>query len=321
MIPKISVVMPVFNEEKYVGKAIDSILNQTFTDFEFIIIDDGSMDDSAKIIKSYSDERIKFFQTGNKGMVEQFNFGILNSVAPLIARMDADDVAQANRFEIQFDTLDKNPAIDIVGSNVIFIDERDNFICEKKYPEFHEDIEFMMPIESSVCHPSVIMRKKVLIETGLYNENYDYAADFALFLNLIYQGYKFYNVQQVLLKYKPRFMRTDLSRVKDSNLISYKLGVEYLNKLSTTSSGLHSEYNYYFRMALIEYYRGSMTRARKYFLKALLLRKDRVIKISRYILISLLGQRIVNLLRIKVFPKLSLFINRTMKIDFHRIGK
>ena len=321
MILKISVVMPVFNEEKYVGKAIESILNQTFTDFEFIIIDDGSTDDSVKIIKSYKDARIKFFKSENKGMVDQFNFGILNSAAPLIARMDADDIAGQNRFEVQLDTLNKNHEIDVLGTNVLFIDEDDGVICEKKYPEFHDDIEFMMPVESSVCHPSVIMRKETVLKTGLYKNDYGYAADFALFLNMIYRGYKFYNIQQTLLKYRPRFMRTDVSRMKDSNSISYNLGVDYLNKLSTTSSGIQSEYNYYFRMALIEYYRGSMSRARQFFFKALLIRKDKALKLLRYILITLLGQRIVNSLRRKVFPKLSLFINRTMKIDFHRIGK
>lgn len=321
MTPKISVVMPVFNEERFVGEAIESILNQTFPDFEFIILDDGSTDNSAEIIKSYNDSRIKLFQTENKGMVKQFNFGIVNSAAPLIARMDADDIAEANRFKIQFDILNENPEIDVIGSNVTFIDERNNFISEKKYPEVHEDIEFMMPVESSVCHPSVIMRKEVLNEIGLYNEDYDYAADFALFLNLISHGYKFYNVQRTLLKYRPRFMRSDLSRVKDSNSISYKLGMDYLNKLSTASSSAQSEFDLYYRMGLIEYYRGSMSRARRYFFKALFLKKDKTLKLLRYILITLLGQKPVNFLRRKIFPKLSLFINRTVKIDFHRIGK
>ncbi len=96
---KISVVMAVYNEENYLRDSIESILNQTFTDFEFIIIDDGSTDKSSKIIESYKDNRIQFFKNEKKGIVKQLNFGINVANSQIIARMDADDIAERNRFK------------------------------------------------------------------------------------------------------------------------------------------------------------------------------------------------------------------------------
>ena len=312
--------MPVYNEDRYLKDAIESILNQTFDDFEFIIIDDGSEDDSTEIISSYQDSRIKFFRSENKGIVHQLNFGILNSGASLIARMDADDIAEEKRFEIQTNILNENPDIHVIGSNVVFIDENGNIICEKKYPEFHEDIEFMMPIESAICHPSVIMQKEIFEKIGYYKNGYEYAEDHELFLNLIYQGYKFYNAQATLLKYRPRFMRSDLSKIKNSNMVSYKLGVDYLNKLNKESSQSSSKYNYYFRMGLIEYYRGSLSLSRKYFINAFSISKNEIFKILRYICVTLLGQKFIDFLRkSSLLPKFSLYLNKITKIDLHRI--
>jgi len=320
--PKLSVIMPVFNEERFLVAAIESILSQTFTDFEFIIIDDGSIDDSFEIIKSYQDSRIRFFKSENKGMVEQFNFGIVNSSTLLIARMDADDIAIKNRFEVQYKYLSSNPDIHIVGANIEYINEDGESIGEKKYPELHNDIEFMMPVESAVCHPVTIMRREIFDVLGLYKIEYDYAADHELFLNLIYHGYKFYNVQDTLLKYRPRFMRTDLSRMKNSNMISYKLGIDYLNRQNIKSSQSGSKYSYYFRMGLIEYYRGSLPLSRKHFINAWMSSKHKTFKILRYFSISLLGQKFINFLRkSSLLPKFSLYLNKITKIDLHRISK
>jgi glycosyltransferase involved in cell wall biosynthesis len=320
--PKISVIMPVYNEQRYLKDAIESILNQTFTDFAFIIIDDGSVDDSSEIIKSYQDTRIRFFRSEKKGMAEQFNFGIVNSSTPLIARMDADDIAIKNRFEVQYKYLSSNPDIHIVGSNIEYINEEGKSVGEKKYPELHDDIEFMMPIESAVCHPVTIMRREIFDKIGLYNTEYDYSADHALFLNIIYSGYKFYNLQEILLKYRPRIIRPDMSRVGNSNMISYKLGIDYLNRLNIESSHSSNKYSYYFRMGLIEYYRGSLSLSRKYFIKAWMNSKNKMFKILRYFSVTLFGQRFIDFLRkSSLLPRFSLYLNKITKFDLHRIRK
>lgn len=319
--PKLSVIMPVFNEEKYLKDAIESILNQTFKDFEFIIIDDGSEDKSREIIDFYKDPRIKFYKSEKKGIADQLNFGISNSNSPYIARMDADDVAIDNRFELQLSFLFDHPEVLVIGSNVLFIDEKGKLICQKKYPEFHEDIEFMMPIESSVCHPAVMINKETL-ENSLYKNGFEYAEDHELFLNLIRKGCKFYNLQENLLKYRPKFFRYDETRMKKANMISYNLGMDYLNNLRTESSQSTNEYNINFRMGLIEYYRGSLSVSRGYFLKAFKISGKGNFKLFRYVGITLLGQRLIDFLRkSKLLPKFSIYLNRFLKIDLHRIEK
>ena len=180
----------------------------------------------------------------------------------------------------------------------------------------------MMPIESAVCHPVTIMRREIFDKMGLYKIEYDYAADHALFLNLIYNGYKFYNLQEILLKYRPRIIRTDTSRVGNSNMISYKLGIDYLNRLNLESSQSGSKYSYYFRMGLIEYYRGSISLSRKHFINAWMSSKHKMFKILRYISVTLLGQKIIDFLRKSSFlPKFSFYFNKITKIDLHRIRK
>ena len=317
---KISIVMPVYNEQKYLKESIESILNQTFTDFEFIILDDGSTDDSILKIESYKDSRIKLIKADHQGMVSQFNYGIKIARASLIARMDADDIAEKNRLDEQVYFLDHNPEVVIVGSNVLFIDEDSVEVCEKKYPERHADIEFIMPVESAVCHPAVMMRSNIFSKYVGYDESYGYAADHKLFLDLISNGIKFYNIQKVLLKYRVRALRNDQQMVDNANQISYHIGVNYLNQIHEDKSYKKEEYDYNYRMGLIEYYRGNIVYSRKYFLKCLHISKKHFFRITRFIVISVLGDHTIKYLRsTKLLPYLSLYIKKYFNIDIHQI--
>ena len=115
--PQISVVMPAYNAEKYITEAIDSILFQTFKDFEFIIINDASTDSTKDIIESYKDPRIKLVNNEqNKGVAKSLNIGISVACGKYIARMDADDIALPERFQKQFDFMEQHPNIDVCGS-------------------------------------------------------------------------------------------------------------------------------------------------------------------------------------------------------------
>ncbi|HEY4799706.1 MAG TPA: glycosyltransferase family 2 protein, partial [Bacteroidia bacterium] len=116
-IPAISVLMPVYNAEKYLCEAIDSILQQTFTDFEFLIIDDGSTDKSVDIIRSYSDKRIVLTtKPCNTGLIDTLNMGIQLARGKYIARMDADDISVAGRLKSQYQYMENNPDVLVVGS-------------------------------------------------------------------------------------------------------------------------------------------------------------------------------------------------------------
>ena len=321
MLSKISVVMPIYNEQEFLKDSIDSILNQSLEEFEFIIIDDGSTDNSEKIIKTYKDARIKYIYSENKGMVHQFNYGISIASSPLIARMDGDDIANSKRFEEQYKFLELHPEIHVVGSNVIFITEEGKILCERRYPEKNDQIEYMMPIESAICHPTVMIRREVLNQVGGYNTEYDYAADHDLFLRLVLSGYNFHNIQKPLLKYRVRSLRSDTSRIGNSNEISYKLGMDYLDRIESSLSK-KDKFNYNFRKGLIEYYRGSLSRARAFFKASLKSPNNKTIMVLRYYLVCLLGDNIISYLRKKKYLiRISFFINRFFRIDIHKIAK
>ena len=110
--------MPAFNAEKSISEAIESILGQSFADFEFLIIDDGSTDKTREIVGRYDDVRIKLVSRHHEGMVGQLNFGLSIVKSPVVARMDADDISYADRFQLQYEFLQQNPDIDIVSSSV-----------------------------------------------------------------------------------------------------------------------------------------------------------------------------------------------------------
>ncbi|MDD4353774.1 MAG: glycosyltransferase family A protein, partial [Candidatus Nanoarchaeia archaeon] len=124
---RISVIMSAYNTERYIAEAIESILNQTFKDFEFIIIDDGSTDDSLKIIKRYvkKDRRIKLIHNKkNIGLTKSLNKGLKIAKGQYIARMDADDISLPQRFQIQYDFLEKNKDIFLIGTTAFLIDDK-----------------------------------------------------------------------------------------------------------------------------------------------------------------------------------------------------
>ncbi len=184
--PLISVVMAVYNGEKHLQKAIDSVLNQTLRDFEFIIIDDGSQDASADIIKTYRDARIKYFRNQNNlGLTCSLNIGLTHVSAEYIARMDADDISLPSRFEKQASFLKEHPQIGIVGCAYQVIDEDDQPIMNSGLPLDDLSIRWALLFNNSFCHTSLMMRKSVLEQIGGQYDDYPSAEDYALISKMI----------------------------------------------------------------------------------------------------------------------------------------
>src|SRR5688572_11299683 len=155
--PKLSVIMPVFNAAPFLREAIDSILKQTFTDFEFFIFNDGSTDNSGEIITSYSDRRIIFIDSEiNKGYVFWLNEGLQKSQGEYIARMDADDIAQPERFAKQLEFLDHNKEYVLCGTCY----ESLPGMQYTRLPITDEDIKVKLLSVTPFCHPSVVFRAK-----------------------------------------------------------------------------------------------------------------------------------------------------------------
>jgi glycosyltransferase involved in cell wall biosynthesis len=180
--PRISVVMSVYNGEKYLHEAVDSILNQTFTDFEFIIIDDASIDGTWEILSSYCDPRIRLVHNQeNIGLTRSLNKGLALAQGEYIARMDADDISLPKRFEKQIVYLDLHPDIWVVGGQIDFIDDKGSREQAHPYPIDEKFLRWNAIFNGpTVIHPAVMMRQEKLNQLGNYPEDCKLAQDAAL---------------------------------------------------------------------------------------------------------------------------------------------
>ena len=196
----ISVILPVYNASQFIAETINSILEQTFTDFELIIINDGSTDTSELIIQSFEDHRIIYVKQENRGVGFSIRKGCEMAKGKYIARIDADDICMPERFEIQVDYLRKNPDTVLVSSAVIYIDYAGNEMG-RSFPHLSNwAILKRMKYSSTICHPAVMMRKKAYNLTGGY-QNIQPFEDLFLWLSLSKYG-KLHNLKMPLIKYR-----------------------------------------------------------------------------------------------------------------------
>lgn len=194
--PRISVVMAVYNAELYLFDAINSILNQTFSDFEFIIINDNSNDNTESILLTFTDSRIRVYNNNiNLGLTKSLNLGIGLSKAEFIARMDGDDIAEKDRFSSQIDFLVKNPDVVVCGTQVEYISDKSlpmggsQFVCSP------DEICDALTYTNVIAHPSVMFRKKLSNgEQIMYNEEFLKSQDYELWTRLVSQGFKIVNL-------------------------------------------------------------------------------------------------------------------------------
>lgn len=204
--PLISVVLPVYNCEKYIAEAVESILQQSFRDFEFIIIDDGSTDKTQRILRKYESEdlRIRLISRQNRGLVASLNEGIDLAHGEWIARMDADDISLPHRFERQLQWL-KTTGADITGSWYQYFGGRDKRII--KMPETDSANKIHLLFDVPFGHPTVMMRTTLVKQLGGYKavgkqKSVDLCEDYDLWERAALAGWKMTNVQEVLLMYR-----------------------------------------------------------------------------------------------------------------------
>ncbi len=194
--------MPVYNAEAYLAEAIESILCQSFKNFEFIIIDDGSTDNSASIIKQFTekDSRIVAVSQTNQGLGAALNRGINEAKGNCIARMDADDIAHPDRFEKQLQFMKENPECGICGTFHISIDHNGTELKKVTFPTADDDIKLHLLWYCPISHPTVMIQR-VLVQENKYGGIYHNVEDYDLWLRLT-EKTKFYNIPEYLLKYR-----------------------------------------------------------------------------------------------------------------------
>jgi len=197
--PRVTVLMPVFNAESYLAEAIESILGQTYTDMEILIIDDGSTDHSASIIASYRDPRIRVVQNDkNMTLVPTLNLGLDLANGYYIARMDADDVALPNRIEAQVRFLDAHPEIVVCGTGMKVIGSSTVFVP----PTNPEVLRYKLHVRNCIAHPTVMFRASTLRDAKIYyNSDFTHAEDYELW-NRLSENYRIANISRPLLHYR-----------------------------------------------------------------------------------------------------------------------
>jgi Glycosyltransferases involved in cell wall biogenesis len=218
--PSITVLMPAYNAERFIGKAIESILNQTYKDFEFLIINDGSTDATESIIQSYSDSRILYIKNDkNIGLIATLNTGINMANGEWIARMDSDDVALPQRLEYQKNYFDEHKETDVLATTIIFMNESGEttgtWSLDQKTIN-PNDIKSALIRENCIAHPTVMCRTS-LLQKFRYRSNSLHIEDYDLWLRLLNRGYYFAKINTPLLYYRVHTESVTGTHLKKSN--------------------------------------------------------------------------------------------------------
>ena len=208
--PSVTVLMPVYNAARYIRQAMDSILDQSFRPFEFLIIDDGSTDDSAAIISSYADPRIRFLRNEtNLGITATLNKGIMLASCELIARMDADDISHPHRLQKQFGHMKRNPDCALLSTWARVVSDDRKFVRLERYRSnfYYYNLTF----ECWIYHPTVMFRKSAVEEVGLYSM--PYSEDYDLFWKMSTR-FRINNLSEPLVDYRlsPTSLNTVLKK-------------------------------------------------------------------------------------------------------------
>lgn len=249
--PKVSVLMPAYNSEKYVGAAIESILNQTFADFEFIIINDGSTDGTPEIINKYAraDKRIRFIDNKkNQGIIAAANAGLDLCRGEYIARMDSDDISLPGRLEKEVAYMDAHPECGVLGTSLaVFSEDNVETRIQKARVKYIDLLQ-----ACCIANPTVMLRTSVLRNNNiLYRQQYIYAEDYGMWAELI-KVTEIHNLQDVLLMY--RWHDTNVSVVHSKQqiqstqkiqqeMLSFLTDVPEIEKIVKKSARISKFYN------------------------------------------------------------------------------
>jgi glycosyltransferase involved in cell wall biosynthesis len=182
--PSVTVLMSVYNDELHVGAAVQSILTQTFQDFEFLIIDDGSTDNSLSVIEGFVDPRIRLISRENRGLTASLNEGLQLARGRYVARQDSDDISLPQRLEREVALLDSRPGVGLVGTNYTIIDERASPIVTTSVFTHPDDLAVAEIVSNQYGHGSVMLRMSALQEVGGYDSTVGHVEDYDLFVRI-----------------------------------------------------------------------------------------------------------------------------------------
>ena len=226
--PEITVLMPVRNGEQYIKEAIDSVLNQTLTDFEFLIIDDGSTDRTVEIIQGYTDKRIRLIRKEHQ-FIQNLNEGLELASGSYIARMDADDIMHTERLRIQLKRMKKNPDITVCGTWAKIFSDKGNErnVSHLGYGIIHEPILELLKY-NMILHPSVMIKKEFLLNHHIKYQNYPCVEDYKLWFDIAKAGGILFVEPQELLMFRRSDTQVTVTKKEEMSLGSIRLRKEIL---------------------------------------------------------------------------------------------
>jgi glycosyltransferase involved in cell wall biosynthesis len=249
--PLVSVIIPIFNGEKYIEQTIDSVLSQTYQNWELIIINDGSSDNTERLILKYPDKRIRYLRNDtNRGISPSLNRGIDEAKGEFIARLDADDIALPLRFEKQVEFLSKNRDYALCGSYFQTIDSAGNILKHVRFPNNDRDAQSYLLLHNCFCQSSIMMKAEIAKELK-YDHRFRICEDYDLWYRISKLG-KIINLPLFTTLYRIHDLNiTRKSEImfKDVNIVNRKimddLGIEYTEKefeLHTNALSYHADY-------------------------------------------------------------------------------
>jgi glycosyltransferase involved in cell wall biosynthesis len=301
--PKISVLMTTLNSEKYISEAIESILHQTFENFELVIVDGGSNDNTINIINKFDDKRIRLFVVEGLRRSAQLNYGVEKSVGEFIAIMDSDDIALPERLKLQSEFLQANENINVVGTWAYLVSEDGEYNSLFKRPTRNNIIISQLLAMNGICFGTICF-KRDLAEKNKFNEKLNISEDIEWFLRLSAFN-SFANLPIPLMKLRQvKKSRSRYYPVKNQQLLESM--EEYLIKKLNEANDFYNRVGTLRDLGLINYYYGSLKKARKYLLSSFFLFPVSILTIRYLVPILIFPEGIFEKVRnIKLFRKLA----------------
>ena len=227
---QVTIILPVYNGERYLRESIDSVLAQTYRDFELWVVNDGSTDGSMAIVDSYTDPRVKRIDNPrNMGLVATLNRAFAMVESPYIARMDDDDIWHERKLELQMSLLESRPDVGVCGTSIHKFGDIDSIHI---FPEESDALKVGLLFYCMMSHPSVVYRRSMLVETGLvYRQDYFPAEDYKMWIDVL-QHSNIYNIPKPLVEYRQHEGQICRERKEEQILLERRLHEEHLRLIN-----------------------------------------------------------------------------------------
>jgi glycosyltransferase involved in cell wall biosynthesis len=309
----VSVLIPTYNMAQWIRQSIESIINQTYTNLQIIIVDDGSSDNTEEIVDSISDNRILFLKKKHTGLPGSLNYGLNRCDGNYVLRIDADDYSALERVQIQLNYLLCNKDYGVVGSNYFLIDSKNKVIGKTSLPINHEHIIDQLPRKCCLSHGTLLFRKDLVTKVGGYNENKITVEDWDLYLRLIDKT-KFHNLSSHLV-YVRKHNANISNHSEYFNMENEIVPVAYYNKILNLTNNKTRLAKAHFDLGYFYYYENKFEQSIDLLTKAVKMKPFKL-QYLRYFLFAKYFNRILSRIREKGWNKYWDFLRRLDKSNY-----